>query len=307
VLDGPAHYGSNTWADSVRDSAKHPTNGNLAVGFTFGQPVGLGVDTFSPSGGSDSAIVSFGSSLSVGWAKQIGGSGVEEIEALAYHSDGDLIAAGRYTGTFSLGGGLVTPPLGTSVFVVKLSKVAPHDVVWAKSFGSDQPQYVVDLDVDADGNVLVSLILRGAFDIDGMTINGGINGQGALIMLDGDDAHALWTKVLEGPALSAMSGSAVTPDGNIAIGGSFQGTLDLAQLHSGNGTALHAFVAMLAFDGTPLWSHTSGGASGTQASTYAVEATADGTVYAAGATAVPLTFGAATDSDAGVWVAQFAK
>ena len=131
------------------------------------------------------------------------------------------------------------------------------------------------------------------------------------LALDGDDGSALWAKVLASNDLSALFTTAVTPGGNIAIGGSFRGTMELAKVHSAN-AATHAYVALLAYDGTPLWSHAGGGSnSGDSAEIRALVTDADGKVYAAGSTTTGLSFDNVSQPGKGggndAWVAQFVK
>jgi hypothetical protein len=169
---------------------------------------------------------------------------------------------------------------------------------FAAPFSSTGADFATAVGDDPDGNVYVAGYFSGAVDFDpsaetfSLTPSGGTDGFVAKFSPERD---LLWAVALGGPGDDAVRSIAVDSGGNVAIGGTFAGTVDF---DPGDGTTAltahgqrDAFVARLGDDGALRWAWGFGGADENGActlendlcdDTLAVTVTADGAVLATG-------------------------
>lgn len=293
-----------------RDQANALANrsdGAVAVGFEFEGPLRpLAGDGVWTAAGVDSGVALFTSAWADTWSAQVGGSGNETVTGVAFDPAGDVIAVGNYNGSFPLQADVPPASSGVNVFLVKLDGQTGA-AQWGLGFGNGSVQTAVPVAIGNGGEILVGGAAQGTVELGGgVTLTGGTARRGFLLAVS-DAGVPMWAYNITGDGVSGILDLAVTPDGNIAIAGSFTSTITIAATHDSAGGE-DAFVALLTADGRPLWSHASGGAGDSYAC--CVEVDDDGVVYAVGNTDTPVAFGLAspaTPVDIDVWVARFAK
>jgi len=196
------------------------------------------------------------------WSKGYGAStGGGEPNAIAVDASGNVIVAGRFTGTLDFGGGALTSSAAIDIFVAKLSGVDGSHL-WSKVFLGSNTLDAPGVAVDAAGNVLVSGGFHGTTDLGGGPLIGG--GSVAIFVgkLSGADGSHLWSKAFGGMYNDAFSchGIAVDASGNVIVtgrfwvdGGSTTVTVDFGGGPLTIGDAI--FVAKFSgADGSHLWS-----------------------------------------------------
>ncbi len=185
------------------------------------------------------------------WSKRFGNNSPQEALAVATDPLGNVFVGGRFTGTLNFGGAALTAP-SDDMFLIKFDPAGNH--LWSKKFGNIGADYASEIVADSNGNVVVS----GAFDY-GVNFGGGtLTGLGAMFIAKfAPDGSHIWSKAFDGTGFQGASGLAVDASGNVAVGGFFQGTLDLGggPLQAAGGALDDdAFLAKFDSNGDHLWS-----------------------------------------------------
>lgn len=159
------------------------------------------------------------------WGFLAGDGGAQIVAAVGADLQGNVFAAGLFTGALNLDGpaGLVLVSEGSAdVFVAKLD--AKGELLWARSFGGLLDDAATALAVDQDGDVVVTGTFAENVSFGGtLLMNDG--GRDAFVAkLDGLDGKVVWAtkRGLEGDQDPAAI--AVTAAGEIFVAGSFTGT-----------------------------------------------------------------------------------
>lgn len=165
------------------------------------------------------------------------------------------------------------------------------DALWAKVFGDMDTQRARAVAVDSNGDVIVVGDLGGSADFGGGPILSGGSTDVFVAKLKADGKY-LWAKRFGDGASQSAFGVAVDTSGNIAVSGSFQGTLDfgVGALQNTNATDTRAFIAKLDSSGKPLWSKAYGPAGG-QTSANSVGFDSGGNILATGGFTGSIDFG----------------
>ena len=206
--------------------------------------------------------------MSVDFADAISvtGTGSVDVESNAVYNDasGNVYITGSIQGTanFAPSGtpSSVTSTGGRDVFVAKYSNTG--SLIWVKDLRGANSASVgqgAAITVDASGNVIVSGTFTGTINFDPSgngntsytaasrndTFVAKYNGSGALI----------WAKQVVGSGNSFDQGYAVAVDtsGNIAVGGTFQGTATFGAKSYTAGGSSDTFVTKLDTNGNFLW------------------------------------------------------
>lgn len=102
------------------------------------------------------------------WAKQIGGTGSDEVAAITTDAKGNVVAVGNFQGTADLDPGAGVTNLTSAgdrdAFIIKLD--ANGDLLWARQLGSTGRDRALKVKTDTAGNVYVIGSFIGSVDLD---------------------------------------------------------------------------------------------------------------------------------------------
>lgn len=136
--------------------------------------------------------------------------------ARAVDADGNLFAAGTFSGIVSVGGSPLDGTSGKNVFLAKYTPVGVH--LWSNNVGPGYAQgNAQSASFDASGNVVIA----------GWTDAGGNFGgddlpRGMFVAKYSGAGDHLWSRVYDAPGGNAGAPSlAVLPNGDVVVGGSF--------------------------------------------------------------------------------------
>jgi len=135
-------------------------SGNIYLGGMF-----EGTVDFDPTAGSneilsnerDVFVAKISSAGSVNWIKDFGGSGTDQVKAVALDDLGNLLVAGDFTDTadFDPGSGVenLISEASYDSYLLKLDNNGDFD--WVRSWGGDGFETLWTMDFDAEGNILI--------------------------------------------------------------------------------------------------------------------------------------------------------
>jgi len=197
---------------------------------------------------------------------------------------GNVLVAGEFQNTVNFGGGSLTSAGGRDIFIAKYT--ANGDYLWARRFGYAYDDSANSIAADANGNVIVTGYFSDRVDFGGGTIwaaLGGIDAFLAKFTPDGnfdstnpDPTQRSWAKNFGSNSEDRGTGVAVDANGNIVLGGYFQGSLDLGGGYlNSQGGGKDIFIAKFSSSGTYTWSKSYGGGYGDQAVGLAVDRSGD--------------------------------
>lgn len=202
-------YGSN-----VGNSIRQTEDGGYVIAGSTGS-FGVGGDAYLIKIDPDGLPI---------WSGSYGGDGVQTGVACRELADGYILA-----GTTSLG-----DHGGYDLFMVRIDDNS--NVVWQRSYGTDEWDICMDLEVTSDGFVLVGTTYSGDQG-DAYVVRTDLNGD------------TIWTRTLGGAFLDEGRGALVLSDDGIIVTGSTSVNADDAD----------GFVSKLDADGVQTWFTTFGG------------------------------------------------
>lgn len=256
---------------------------------------GPGVANLTATGSSNIFVMKLDVNGALVWARAMTGNDVSRGYAIAVDGSGNVYSTGFFAGTvdFDPGSGTLNFNSGSAVwrdyYVQKLD--ASGNLVWAHAFGSANEDIGYDIEVDVNGDILITGTYEGTMDADpgpGVA-NLTMSSLGEIFVQKLDDAgNYIWAKAMmtSNPLNGGDdNGYAMASDaaGNVIVGGMFGGEVDF---DPGTGTAVlsntnfDGFVVKLDVNGNFVWVRQLGGTG--NISVNSVLVTAGGEVVAAG-------------------------
>ncbi|KPK80144.1 MAG: hypothetical protein AMS27_17365, partial [Bacteroides sp. SM23_62_1] len=164
------------------------------------------------------------------WAKNIGGTCLDEVSDIEQNSDGYILITGTFSGQadFDPGPGefLLTGTGPKNIYVAKYDQNG--NFVWAKSFTGDQENYGFDLATDNMNNVYVTGAFNGTVDFDPDPGIYNLIGQAYDIYLAklGPEGDLLWVNQIGGTITDYGKAVDVRDDGTVMVTGFFSDSVD---------------------------------------------------------------------------------
>ncbi|MDP4114528.1 MAG: SBBP repeat-containing protein [Bacteroidota bacterium] len=179
-------------------------SGNVYITGYFSYTATFNTISLTTGGGSNCFIAKYSSDGECLWAKQSGGSGGADGEAIKMASDGNVVIAGfGYNTQF---GSFTQSSSGNDVLVVKYDPNG--NIIWANQAGMGPYTYGTAIDIDNSGNIYIT---------------GHNNGLLYVVKFD-KDGNKKWDKQSSGSGADVHAqGIAVDSNGNILIAGYFSG------------------------------------------------------------------------------------
>ena len=275
-------FGGYDWArplgGEVADMAVD-SSGGAVVGGHFSGTLKLGTTTLVSKGGSDLFVARLDQTGKVLWAVGHGGSGDEQLRALALDSGGQVVLAGKFKGSSSFGSAALTSKGSWDIFVARLDQAGK--ALWARSGGGSEYDLASGVGLDKAGNVyltgdVTSPKWTGTSPVIGTTT---LNTGQFVARLSSSGGWG-WVKGINGGFYSYFVDQATDPAGNTYVVGSLQGTLKAGST-SFHSTDSEAYVLKVSPTGTFLWVNLAGNAA-TYSVTSAVAVDGAGNVFVSG-------------------------
>jgi hypothetical protein len=199
-------------------------NGNVTVTGDFCGTVDFGGGPLTSAGLNDIFVASYSSTGAFRWAKRFGTTSKDQGWGVAVDGTGNVTITGAFNGTVDFGGGPLSSPVNGDIFIASYSSTGAFR--WARRLGAttdDDWGYAVA--VDGSGNVTVAGVFSGTVDF----------GGGPLATAGGNDIFVAsysatgsfrWARRFGATGIDRGHGVAVAGSGNVAVTGSFEGTVD---------------------------------------------------------------------------------
>lgn len=191
------------------------------------------------------------------WSRRYGGAGTQGAYRLELTSGGDIVIAGTYTGSFTLGTTTLNAAGMADVFVARLSPTG--DPIWAVSGGSSTQETITDLSIDAGDNVIVCGEFQGSGSFFGGPSISASSFDVYLARLSSAGAHS-WSKKLGNSAIDTRCGVATAANGDVLMLGDFVDSFSAggatfnSTTNMGVGTRDIYIARFAAGDGGHVWS-----------------------------------------------------
>lgn len=167
------------------------------------------------------------------WAKHIGGGYETSAEKIAVDRAGNLLISGIFKGSVDFDPGPDSAILYSSgvfdAFIMKLS--SNGSLVWAKNFGGGGNEYINDMKIDNDQNILIGGSFRYTADFDPdpdiqFMVEGGQWSDLYLLKLDNNGVFN-WVRTLGNSTAVFIREFAIDSLNNIYFGSNFKEPLDI--------------------------------------------------------------------------------
>jgi len=218
---------------------------------------GIGVATLNSAGDQDGFITKLDAGGIFVWAKRIGGSDDDAINAFDLNVDDEILATGRFSGVADF-----DPGAGTSnktsagkddAFVLKIDVNGNFN--WVKQFGSIDDDEGLDIH-ESGGIIYTTGYFNGTVDFDPGNSSFNLTSDGesdVFISKLTANGEMIWAKRFGSIDEEEATSITTDPDGNVYTTGIFGGTVDFdPNAGEANITAdgmINAFISKLSADG----------------------------------------------------------
>ena len=274
--------GALLWSRSFGDSGEQfgsavavAPDGSIVIAGEFNGSVDFGGGPLVSAGAEDIFVAKLDRDGGYLWAQRFGDADSQTADAVALTSDGGVVLAGHFDGTLELTAEPLTSAGGQDILVLRLA--ADGAVVWARRFGDADTQLPAAVAVAADDSIALVGRFSGVLEIGGATL-ASAGGYDAFVAKLAGDGQPLWAKRFGDAETQFGNAVALLPDGSVAVGGQFSGTLDLGGSVLTSAGGYDAFVAVFDGAGGYRWSQRSGESGDQLVAALAVGS--DGALYA---------------------------
>ncbi len=187
-----------------------------------------------------------------------GDAGGQTTLVVASDGAGGVVLGGSAVGAVDFGGGPLSPSGSDDVVVARLDASGAH--VWSRRAGDAAAQVVSAVTVHSTSGVLLAGTMRGVLDLGTGPLTSAGGADAFVARLDATTGAVVWVRRFGDAADQAAVAVVVDTFGNVVLGGTFSGTINLggANLTSNGGTDV--FVTCMSSTGNHIWSKNLGGA-----------------------------------------------
>ncbi|UKN00985.1 T9SS type A sorting domain-containing protein [Paracrocinitomix mangrovi] len=288
-------------ADLGRDLAIDASGNVLVSGFFYGTvdfDPSVNVANVTSTGQADAFVAKYDSNGNYLWAKSIGGSTNDDGHSVVVDGSGNAYWTGYFNGTADLdpGAGVQNfTAVGGDIFLIKLD--ASGAFVWADQMGSSAADNGLDVQIDSNGDIVMTGIISGTADLDpGVGVQNLVSVGGYDPFVAKYDANGGYLWAVSMGSTQNEEGWNVTLDeeDNIYSVGFFRGTVDF---DPGVGThnitsagAADAYIQKLDASGNFIWAKSIGGTADEHAMSIKYDITTGALLTSGFFTSVPVDF-----------------
>ncbi|MDI1448923.1 hypothetical protein [Polyangium sp. 6x1] len=260
--------GEVVWAKRFGDSNAQQANavaidgaGAIYVGGSVFGSVDFGDGVQTSKGADDAFVAKFDAGGNPLWSKLFGDTASQEVRALAVTKTNQVVVAGNFAGTISLGGPAFTSAGGDDMFLGKLDETGFHAA--SRRMGGQGADDLRAIAVAGMDHVVVTGHFASGLDIPGNVLTS----KGGFDVFVADFTSALsptWARGFGDATAQQAFDVAIAPNGDIYLAGFFEGVVDFfgqQQIKTDAAAARALFVTRLASTGdSVVWAKSFGDA-----------------------------------------------
>ncbi|MEZ4746645.1 MAG: SBBP repeat-containing protein [Calditrichia bacterium] len=229
--------------------------GNITVTGYFKNTATFGDTSLTSTGSSDIFIVRYDGDGNLLWARQAGGSNLDQGNGVATDSEGNALVTGYFNLTATFGDTSFTSDGNYDVFVAKYA--ANGDFMWAQQAGGSFFDQGNGIATDGNGNALVTGKFSGNAAFGDTTI---ISLQFNTFVAKYDaNGNFMWAEKAGGQPADFGSGISGAADGSSVATGYFQGIGDFGGIGMTSAGSGDIFIAKYDATGAVGWARQFGG------------------------------------------------
>ena len=227
-------------------------NDEVLVAGEFSGNVDFGGPLQESAGGRDCYLAKLDAAGAPIWINVLGGIGYQAGVSVATDSEGNVLIAGRFTGTVSWGQETLESAGSYDLFVAKLDP--DGNFLWSRRFGDGYEQRSSGVAVDAMGNVFLLGEFAGTLDFGGELQLESAGDYDIFVAKLDADGNPIWAKRFGDAGPQAARSLAVDGAGSVVIAGELTGTVDFGDGPRTASEGVAVFAAKLDAAGSPVWS-----------------------------------------------------
>ncbi|WP_153821322.1 hypothetical protein [Polyangium spumosum] len=258
--------GTHKWSKRFGDASSQDGNGVAidAAGMIYlaGMVIGaidLGGGALTSEGSSDALVAKFDPEGNLVWAKLFGDTSSQSATSVALTQAGQVVVAGKFSGTINLGGAALTAPTDGDLFVARLDSSGFHSM--SRRFGGTGDEDLIGVVVDSQGNITITGHFSGALDFGNAGSFTSAGSDDAFVAKLNTSGVPVWAKRFGDVADQEALGIAVTPGDEVVVSGRLAGAIDFedGSKIEAPPNATNTYLVKLAPDGVLAWSKLLGG------------------------------------------------
>jgi hypothetical protein len=230
-----------------------PNTGEVVVvGYFQSTLIDFGGVPITGSGIAQLYVVKYAADGAFRWVRNIAGTSGATARGVTVDGSGAIIFAGYFRGSIDFGLGSITGAGSTDGFLAKLNSTGTTQ--WARPISSTADDDMVAVAVDSAGSIVVGGWTTGTLNLTGTPITSAGN-RDALVAKYSAAGVCQWAKLFGDADNQTPVSIAVDGSGNIALAGSFLGSIRFApQATMTNGSNADIFLVKLDPSGNGVWS-----------------------------------------------------
>ena len=247
----------------------------------------------------------FSQAVEFEWADMCGNppNTTDTRTTLASVDDGSFFMAGEFLDTALFGTKTMVSAGGSDIFLAKFDHSG--NALWTLRMGGEDDEYIREILLDNEGNILVSGFFYGTSVI-GTDVYTSYGSQDLFIAKFNPEGDFIWSFRAGGPMADYISGIAIVENQDIVMSGSYYNSIFIENDSLNAIAASDVFLAKINADGELQWTANAGGSSSDQLNSMTSDS--EGNVFVAGSFYYDITIGdttLTTLNPVGVFIAKY--
>ncbi|WP_428656423.1 SBBP repeat-containing protein [Runella sp.] len=231
-------------------------SGNVYITGLYSATATFGNTSVTAAGANDIFVAKYDNNGNFQWVRSAGGTDEDNGRGIAVDAAGNAYITGHFRSTATFGGSPVTSAGGEDIVIAKYDNDGTFQ--WVYSTGSSSDDRGMGITTDAAGNMFVTGYYLETINLGGTSLTSS-GGYDIFLAKYNSGGVVQWAKTLGGLGHEYGQSVAVSPNGNIAVAGGFQGPTSFSGTTINSEGIRDMFVLKCNSAGGFLWAKTGGG------------------------------------------------
>lgn len=190
------------------------------------------------------------------WANQGGNSSFTEGNIQVQNTDQGIIQAGDFSNIAHFGAEEITSNGASDIFIGRFDENGELEQI--ESFGSENEELLRFLNVDSEGNIVISIMFTDFITVGGIDFIS-LGGQDILLIKFNPDLSVQWAKQYGTPLTDYVKGMDIDEDDNILVFGKFKNDIEFDDINLTAAGSTDMYIAKFNPDGDVVLAFNEGG------------------------------------------------